>query len=88
MSLLGITSLCISIIQGGNEDQEYMKSIYIMTTATGILLSFASTIFIKQKLFSFIKVCDVIVNESKLNFNHLNMKKGTVHVSNFKTTKK
>lgn len=71
MTLLGVVLLSMFLVLEADSAQEYMESFYITTTSFGILLSIASTIFIKQKLFPFKKSGDEIVNESELNFNQL-----------------
>lgn len=83
MSLLGVISICIFLIHEADSPQEYMKSIYMITAAIGLLLSFASTVLIKQKLFLFINRLDAIIDASELNFNQLNMNKFAMHISKF-----
>lgn len=65
--LLADILLFVRFFQGADSAQHRIESIYIITTATGVLLSFASTIFIKQKLFSFFTSCDAFLNESTFN---------------------
>lgn len=83
VSLLGVISICIFLIHKADSPQEYMKSIYMITAAIGILLSFASTVLIKQKLFLFINRLDAIIDASELNLNQLNMNKFAMHISKF-----
>lgn len=74
-TLLAVISLWIFLIHEANSAESYMESIYDITAATGLLLSLASTVFIKQKLFSFIGSFDEFLNECELNFKHLNISK-------------
>lgn len=60
-----VVSLWIFLVHEANSAEEYLESIYVVTTCSGILISFASTILAKMRLFSFIKKADVNVNESK-----------------------
>lgn len=74
LSVLIIGGLAISLewmylILEADSSQEYMESIYVVTASTGIFFSFASTIFIEKKIFSFIDGIDDILIESKSNFN-------------------
>lgn len=68
MNLLALIALWIFLIREANSAAQYMETIYMITTGTGIFLSFTSTVFTKQKLFSFIQSFDTIVNECELNF--------------------
>lgn len=70
LSILTITcpaviSQWIYLIDEAHSPREYMESIYVVTTCTGILVSYASTIVIRKKLFSFVKSYDEFTNESK-----------------------
>lgn len=49
--------------------QEYIECLYIVTSCTGVFLSFASTIFISTKFFSFFKSVDDFFNQSKMIFS-------------------
>lgn len=62
----GVVSLWIFLFHEANSAEEYLESIYIVTASSGIFLSFASTIFVMEELFSFIKNVDDAVNESKI----------------------
>lgn len=53
-----------------DSSQEYMESIYVATGCSGAVISFASTIFIRKQLFSFIDSVDEVFNESKGNSNN------------------
>lgn len=85
MTILGVISLWIFFIREADRASEYMESIYMITTCTGVLISFTSTVFIEQKLFSFIKSVEKFGNESELNFNDLNIERFTMHISKLKT---
>lgn len=69
----GLTSIWIYLIFEANGAEEYMESIFMVTVCTGIFISFASTILNKTSLFSFIGRVDKVLNESKWNFNKLNV---------------
>lgn len=71
----GLTSIWIYLIFEANGAEEYMESIFMVTVCTGIFISFASTILNKTSLFSFIGRVDKVLNESKWNFNKLNVLK-------------
>lgn len=81
LSLLGVISLYMFLFLEADSAQDYMKSVFITTTSVGILLSIASTVFTKQKIFSFMEGSDEIVNGCKLNFNLQNMEKSTMHMN-------
>lgn len=55
----------IFLIHEADGAQKVMESIYVVTTGSGIFLSFASTIFIREKLFSFFKNWDDFANDGK-----------------------
>lgn len=61
----GLISMWIYLICEADSDNEYMESVYIVTLASGVFLSFATTILITKKLFSFIKSSDEFSNERK-----------------------
>lgn len=63
--LPGIILQWIFLICVANRAEEYMESIYIVTTSTGVFLSFASTILIREKLFYLIEIDNEFVRESK-----------------------
>lgn len=65
ISFLGIILLWIYLLHEADSSQEYMESIYIVTACSGIFLSFASTVFFKEELFSFINSFNELTNESK-----------------------
>lgn len=60
-----ILSDLIFLIYGPHSSQEYMESIYIITSSCGTTLSYVNTIFIRNKLFSFIKNVNKFLSESK-----------------------
>lgn len=66
-----IISLWIYFIRVPDTAQEYMESIFIVSTCTSVFLSFMSAILNMEKLFSFIKGVDEFLTERKLNFDHL-----------------
>lgn len=65
LAMLGIFLQWIFLIQGAENSQERMESIYIATAYIGTFLSFASTIFIQKELFLFINNFDELTNESE-----------------------
>lgn len=68
MAFLTGLLLWIFFIHVADSAQEYLETIYLITAYNGIFLSFASTIFIAEKLFIFFNNVDKISNESKRNF--------------------
>lgn len=70
IDFLLIISQLIFLIHEADSSQEYMESIYTITACSCIFVSLATTIFITDKLFTFIDGFDELINESKLNFNH------------------
>lgn len=64
-SIPTVVFLWIFLIHEANGAQQYMESIYMVNTSTGVLICFISTIFNSTKVFSFIQNDEKIVNESK-----------------------
>lgn len=62
---LGMTLLLIYLFHEADTSREYMESIYVVTSCSGILLSAASTIFIREKLFLYIDTLNKRFDESK-----------------------
>lgn len=81
----GIILLWIFVIYEADSAQKYMKSIYVATAATGTFLSFVSTIFITQKLFSSIEGVEEFLNESKSKSIKMDPRKFAQRVSKFNT---
>lgn len=65
ISISGIASQWIFLLHEANGSKEYMESIYIVISCSGIVLSFASTTFNKEKLFLGIDSNDELIFESK-----------------------
>lgn len=55
----------IFLIHVAETAQQYMESMYIVSTCSGIFLAFASSTFTTKRLFSFIKRVNESVDESK-----------------------
>lgn len=53
--VVGLILQLIYIFHEADTPQEYMESIHFFSACFSILLSFASSVLMKQKLFSFIK---------------------------------
>lgn len=58
-------SLWIYLFYEANTSQEFMESIYMTTICTAVFASYASTLLITDKLFSFFDSFDDHINESK-----------------------
>lgn len=65
MRFTSLIFLWIFLIYEAETAQEYMESMYVISTGSGIFLSFLSQIFITKRLFSFIKRVNEAVNESE-----------------------
>lgn len=63
MASMSILTEWIFLIHDGHSSQEYMESIYVVSTNCGVFVSFASTILIREKLFAFIKNVDEFIEE-------------------------
>lgn len=66
----GVGLQWIFFFHEADSSQEYMESIYVATACSGALISFASTVFIRKQLFSFIGSVDELFNGSKGNFTN------------------
>lgn len=58
-------SLCMFLFYEADSAEQYLESVCVITTCTGVVLSIASTILISKELFSFIKTHDEYLNERK-----------------------
>lgn len=65
VTMLPFHSLWIYLFYEANNSQEYMEVVYFIAGSTCIAFSASNTIFIKEKLFSFINFIDGLANESK-----------------------
>lgn len=72
MAFTALLSLWIFLIHEARSAQEYMESVYVVSTCSGIFASFASTVFIRKQFFSFFIRVDEFCNGSKWNLNRLN----------------
>lgn len=62
---LGVISLWIFLFHEADSAAAYVESVYLITVCNGVLLSMASTIFTRKRLFSFIEIHEEFWNESK-----------------------
>lgn len=71
ISLSGIISEWIFLLFEANSSQEYLESIYFITSSVGIFISYTSALLLKDKLLVFIDTVDRTINKSKFD-NQLN----------------
>lgn len=61
----GVSIQWIFFLDGADSSQERMESMYVVAGCTGIFLSYTTTIFITNELFSFIDAFNELTNKSK-----------------------
>lgn len=64
-NFMAIILQLIYLLHVADSSQQYLECIYVVTVGSGILLSIASTILIRDKLFLYIDTLDEVFNESK-----------------------